>query len=84
MMIKDFFEKIVEDAANKAVENKKLGKAESISAKFICETPKNPEFGDFAVNVSALARDAKMAPPMIANAINEFITPKDAITAGWI
>ncbi len=87
MMIKEFFEKIVENAAKKAVENKKLGKAETISVKFICETPKNPEFGDFAVNVSSLARDAKMAPPMIANVIAEFIDKDNFsvnIVAGFI
>ncbi len=57
--------------------DKKLGAAENINAKFVCETPKNPEFGDYAINVSALARDAKMAPPLIAKAIVEYINPAD-------
>jgi len=35
------------------------------------EKPKNTEFGDFAVNVSPLARDLKMAPPIIAKTIEE-------------
>jgi arginyl-tRNA synthetase len=35
----------------------------------VVEKPKNPDFGDFALNVSALARNAKIAPPMIANAV---------------
>lgn len=35
----------------------------------IVEKPKNSDFGDFAVNVSSLARSAKIAPPMIANAV---------------
>lgn len=30
------------------------------------ETPKNPDFGDFAVNVSSLAKVAKLGPPQIA------------------
>ena len=77
MMIKDFFVNIVEKAANEALSNKKLGQAEKITASFVCETPKNPEFGDFSVNVSSLARDAKMAPPMIAQAVAEFIKAED-------
>ena len=77
MMIKDFFVNVVKNAADEAVLNKKLGAAEKITASFVCETPKNPEFGDFSVNVSSLARDAKMAPPMIANAVKEFIKPED-------
>ena len=77
MMIKDFFVNIVEKADNEALSNKKLGQAEKITASFVCETPKNPEFGDFSVNVSSLARDAKMAPPMIAQAVAEFIKAED-------
>ncbi len=77
MMIKDFFVDIVDEAAKKAAMDKKLGAAENINAKFVCETPKNPEFGDYAINVSALARDAKMAPPLIAKAIVEYINPAD-------
>jgi len=86
-MIKDFFVNIVSEAASKAVSDKKLGAADKISAKFVCETPKNPEFGDFSVNVSSLARDAKMAPPMIAQAIVEYIEPVDFsinVVAGFI
>jgi arginyl-tRNA synthetase len=33
------------------------------------ERPRNPEHGDYAVNVSFLARHTKMAPPKIAEAI---------------
>ncbi len=33
------------------------------------ERPRNPEHGDYAVNVSFLARQTKMAPPKIAEAI---------------
>ena len=87
MMIKDFFVDIVNTAANEAVLNKKLGQAQSINAKFVCETQKNPEFGDFAINVSSLARDAKMAPPMIANAIAEYIKSDNFsinVVAGFI
>jgi len=75
MMIRDFFVNIVNDAAKEAVLNKKLGQAENIDAVFICEVPKNPEFGDYSVNVSSLAKYAKMAPPLIAKGICEFIKP---------
>lgn len=87
MMIKDFFVNIVNEAAKRAVSDKKLGQAENINVGFICEKPKNPEFGDFSVNVSSLARDAKMAPPMIANAIIEYINPDGFnvnVAAGFI
>ena len=42
------------------------------------EKPKNPDFGDFAINVSSLARSARIAPPMIANSILEFIDKEDS------
>lgn len=44
------------------------------------ETPKNPEFGDFAVNVSPLARFAKMAPPMIAQKVVENLEFEGEVT----
>lgn len=42
-------------------------------AELICEKPKNPEYGDFSVNVSSLARTLKMPPPKIAQNIVEDI-----------
>ena len=42
------------------------------------EKPKNPDFGDFAINVSSLARSARITPPMIANSILEFIDKEDS------
>ena len=69
-MIKDYFIEKIEDALLKAVAGNKLGQmSEYTKGSLIVEKPKNPEFGDFAVNVSSLARSAKIAPPMIANAI---------------
>ena len=53
----------------------------------IMEKPKNPDFGDFAVNVSSLARSAKIAPPMIANAIVKHLSNKDysvSVVGGFI
>ncbi len=46
----------------------------------IIEKPKNAEFGDFAVNISSLARNAKMAPPIIANVIVEYLNPNNKYT----
>lgn len=69
-MIKDYFIEKIEDALLKAVAKNKLGQmSEYAKGSLIVEKPKNPDFGDFAVNISSLARSAKIAPPMIANAI---------------
>ena len=71
-MLKDFFLNEVENSIKKAIEQGKLGSmGVNDTYSLIIEKPKNPEFGDFAVNVSSLARLAKIAPPMIANAIVE-------------
>ena len=60
----------IETALAKAIENKTLGSMEEYTkGSLIIEKPKNPDFGDFAVNVSSLARQARIAPPMIADAI---------------
>ena len=60
----------IETAIAKAIENKTLGSMEEYTkGSLIIEKPKNPDFGDFAVNVSSLARQARIAPPMIADAI---------------
>lgn len=87
-MIKDYFLQKVETAINKAVEANKLGQmSEYETGTLVVEKPKNPEFGDYAVNVSCLARSARIAPPMIANAILEFIEKDDneyTVIAGFI
>jgi len=71
-MLKDFFLNEVKSAIKKAVEGGKLGSMGlQDEYSLIIEKPKNADFGDFAVNVSSLARVAKIAPPMIANAIVE-------------
>lgn len=81
-MLKDFFLKEVDNGIKKAVAAQKLGQmSESDNYSLIIEKPKNPEFGDFAVNVSSLARSAKIAPPMIANAIKEFLTEENYTTS---
>ena len=87
-MLKDFFLNEVEDAILKAIKENKLGQASEYQrGALIIEKPKNPDFGDFAVNVSSLARSAKIAPPMIANAVVENLSPKNytvSVVGGFI
>lgn len=73
MMKKDFFAQTVHRAIDKAIQNKKLGSLEENNFKPVCEIPKNTQFGDFAINVSSLAREAKMAPALIAQNIAQYI-----------
>ena len=65
------FKDSILDKVNQAVEKSGFQGAEEISLRI--ETPKNAEFGDFSVNVSPLAKVAKMAPPLIAQKIVENI-----------
>lgn len=72
-MKKIFFAQQVSLAIDEAIKAKKLGQLEENNFKPVCEIPKNTQFGDFAINVSSLARNAKIAPPIIAQNIAEFI-----------
>lgn len=87
-MLRDYFLNKVEDALIKAIAAGKVGQMnEYTKGSLIVERPKNADFGDFAINVSSLARNAKIAPPMIANAIVEFIDKEDneyTVVAGFI
>ena len=87
-MLRDYFLDKVETALEKAVAQGKVGQmSEYQKGTLIVERPKNPDFGDFAINVSSLARNAKIAPPLIANAIVEFIDKEDneyTVVAGFI
>ena len=87
-MFKDIILDATLNAIDKAIENKELGQMENKGGiSLVVEKPKNADFGDFAVNVSSLARNARIAPPMIANAIanniqsNKFTT---SVVAGFI
>ncbi len=69
-MLKDLFLKETENAVNLAIKNNTLGQmTEYTKGSLSVEKPKNINFGDFAINVSSLAKSAKIAPPQIANAI---------------
>ena len=87
-MLKDFFLNEVKQGITKAIEANELGQMSAESEySLIMEKPKNPDFGDFAVNVSSLARSAKIAPPMIANAIVKHLSNKDysvSVVGGFI
>ena len=77
-MIKDYFINSIENAIGKAVKEGKLGSmTEYKTGTLNPERPKNTDFGDYAVNVSSLARTARIAPPQIANAILEYIDKDD-------
>ncbi len=87
MMKKDFFAQLVHGAIDEAIKNKELGELSENRFNPICEIPKNTQFGDYAVNVSSLARDAKMAPPLIAQNIAKYIEAQGFsinIVAGFI
>ena len=78
-MLRDYFLNKVENAIEKAIVANKLGQmTEYTKGTLSVEKPKNPDFGDFAINVSSLARSARIAPPMIANSILEFIDKDDS------
>lgn len=69
-MLKDFFLGEVEKAIQIAIKNNKLGQMTAYEAGTLSvEKPKNAEFGDFAVNVSGLARFARLSPAQIAQEI---------------
>ncbi len=87
-MIKDYFLNQIEAAIHSAIKAGKLGAMqEYINGTLAVERPKNTDFGDYALNVSSLARSAKIAPPMIANAIIEELDDSDnqySVIGGFI
>ena len=87
-MLKQFITDITEKAVKSAIKNNNLGQM-TPDDKFTlnAETPKNEEFGDFAVNVSSFARFAKLPPAVIAQNIAQEIKENDVevnTVAGFI
>lgn len=76
-MLKNYFIEITKNAIEQAISENKLGEAKKAEIELVCDPPKNKEFGDFAINVSSLARSAKMAPLSIAQTICEYIKPQN-------
>ncbi len=66
-MYKQFFEEETINALKQAY-------PELTSYNLKVEKPKNADFGDFAINVSPLARDLKTAPPVIAQNIEKYLS----------
>ena len=86
-MLKNYFIEITKNAIENAISLNELGQAKSLDFELSCDAPKNKEFGDFAINISAMARSAKMAPQAIAQAIVKHITPDNFsinVVAGFI
>lgn len=87
-MIKDYFLNEIETAIKKAIKDNKLGEMKGYTrGSLSTERPKNADFGDFAINVSSLARYARIAPPLIAKNILEYVEKDNneySVVAGFI
>ncbi len=87
-MLKEYFLEIVTTSINQLVRDGKLGQmSDNDSFSLNIEVPKNAEYGDFAVNVSSLARYAKLPPIKIAEIISENIEKTNFdinVVAGFI
>lgn len=87
-MIKDYFLNEIETAIKKAIKDNKLGEMKEYTrGSLSTERPKNGDFGDFAINVSSLARYARIAPPLIAKNILEYVEKDNneySVVAGFI
>ncbi|EKE02449.1 MAG: hypothetical protein ACD_20C00383G0001 [uncultured bacterium] len=77
-MIKQIIFDKVTEAINQAIKAGNLGQLNADAACDIAvEKTRTPEFGDYAVNVSPMAKHAKIAPPKIAEAIVSHIDLQD-------
>lgn len=86
-MLKNYFIEITKKAIEQAIKLNELGETKELTFDLVCDPPKNKDFGDFAINISALARTAKMAPPMIAQTIVKHIEAQNFsinVVAGFI
>jgi arginyl-tRNA synthetase len=87
-MLKEYFLELVKSSVSKLIETNSLGAMKSSEQYSLqSEIPKNIQFGDFAVNVSSLARFAKLPPVKIAELIANNIDKTNFdinVTAGFI
>lgn len=75
---KDYFLEEVEKAIEIAIKNNVLGQMTEYEKGLLAvEKPKNTDFGDFAVNVSALARFAKLSPAQIAQGVKVYLNDQN-------
>lgn len=87
-MLKEFFLNELETAIKKTIKDNKLGQmTEYENGTLSVEKPKNTDFGDFAVNVSGLARFARLSPAQIAQEIENNLSKngyESSIVGGFI
>lgn len=87
-MIKEIISEKIAQAIKTATEKGELGQLNPQDVpELIVEKTKNPEFGDYAVNISPLAKFARLAPQKIAEAIVPYLDIKDiqvSVIAGFI
>ena len=77
-MLKEYFLETVEQAVRETAKKGLLGQMNGSEEWALQgEVPKNTEFGDFAVNVSSLARYARLSPVQIAQTLADNINKKD-------
>ena len=77
-MLKDKLREIIEKGITLKINEGKLGQLKSLDEiAIIIEKPKNPEFGDFSINVSPYARVAKISPVQIAQEIQDALKDED-------
>lgn len=87
-MIKKLISEKIHEAIKTASEKGELGqlKPEDVQSLPV-EKTKNPEFGDYSVNVSPLSRNSRMAPQKTAEAIKPYLYIEDtaiSIISGFI
>lgn len=87
-MLKEYFlDKVIASVKDLAGKQQLGQLAVQDNFALIAEVPKNTQFGDFAVNVSSLAKFAKLPPVKIAELIAENISKENFdinVTAGFI
>ena len=86
-MLKNIIKCTLEEGITKAIKKNELNLGEEYEINLSVETPKKNEFGDFAVNISKLAKYARKSPVDIANVIKNNIELNDCeinIVGGFI
>ena len=87
-MLKEKLKNIIEKGINKAANEGKLGALNNANeVSIIIEKPKNPDFGDFSINVSPYARVAKISPVQIAQELQNALVDEDfdvSVVGGFI
>lgn len=78
-MIKDLISAQIKDAIKTAAQKGEVGQLSfEDTPDLAVEKTKNPEFGDYSVNISPLSKLARISPPKIAEAIVPYLGIDDA------